>query len=126
MLPFIIGGAALAVIAIIVIIVLATGSSISSSGGRTRINNATEITFRPNRTGLWEFETSNNGSHDPYLEILDERGNRIAYDDDSGTGYNAWLVVPLEARTRYTIVARFYDGTRGSYDLTVRYYGNLW
>jgi len=98
--------------------------ALQGSGGTVRINNQTEIPFTPNQTGTWEFVTSDNGNSDPYLEILDPRGNTMAEDDDSGDGYNAMVRVVLDAGATYTINARFWGfTTEGSYALTATFIG---
>jgi hypothetical protein len=78
-----------------------------------------EVPFTPNRTGAWMFRTSDNGTSDPYLEILDSRGNYVAHDDDGGGGYNALIIAVLNAGETYNIHAGFFGSGTGSYTLTV-------
>jgi len=92
---------------------------LSGNGGDVYIPHYSEITFIPDTTGVWEIFTWDNASSDPYLELLDSSRSMIAWDDDSGGDYNAYMAVHLEAGTRYTIVARFWGGGSGSYMLTV-------
>jgi len=122
----IIGGAVVAVI-IVVIILIVANSGIGRSGGQVTVNRVSEYSFTPNRTGMWRFETSNNFDCDPYLELLDSFGRRIAWDDDGAGSYNALIIYPLEAGVRYTIRARYYsDYDFGRYTLTVSYQGFSW
>jgi len=56
---------------------------------------------------------------DPVLTVLDSKQKVWGQDDDSGTGLDAALEVPLEPGT-YTIFARGYPGETGAYRLDVR------
>jgi len=96
-----------------------SATNIPGGGGRFTISNASELSFTPNQSGEWVFETSNNGDSDPTLEIYDSRGNKLAEDDDSGDEYNAYIVVQLNAGTNYTVKVGFWMGDTGNCTLTV-------
>jgi serine protease Do len=56
---------------------------------------------------------------DAWVSVVDEEGREIASDDDSGTGFDASLMVTLPAG-RYRILASSYGpGAVGAYTLTV-------
>ena len=61
------------------------------------------------------------GGLDPYLELLDSRGNRLASNDDSGSNRNALIEGYRVGREGdFVIVARAYNnGSSGSYTLTL-------
>jgi len=88
--------------------------------GSVRVTGRMEYTFVPDRSGIWEFYTSENGDSDPYIEIFGPTGF-IASDDDGGIGYNAYLSVYLEARIGYTVAADFFGSDDHSYTLTISY-----
>ena len=90
-----------------------------AGNSNTRVDGATVFSFTPNHSGVWEIETSDCGSSDPYLVLYDENGNEIAYNDDGGEGYNSFLSVTLTAGESYGIYAGFYGSGTGSYTLTV-------
>ena len=94
--------------------------SIPGPGGGARVMGATRYEFTPNSSGVWEIETSDCGGSDPYLEIYNTNGVMIDYDDDGGSGYNAMLILNLNAGETYIINARFYGSGTGEYTLTVR------
>lgn len=57
---------------------------------------------------------------DTYLELLDPTGQQIAYDDDSGDGFDALLEVELPTSGVYTILARSYSNSAsGAYRLAL-------
>jgi len=88
-------------------------------GGSVRITSEVEFEFTPNRSGMWEFRTSDNGNTDPYIEIFDSWGGYLGYDDDSGDGFNAFLRVPLEAGQTYQISMGFWGDVANGCLLTV-------
>ena len=90
-----------------------------ASGGSIRVNDATVFSFSPNRSGVWEFETTDCGSSDPYLVIYDRNGNVIASNDDDGEGYNSFISMTLTAGETYGIYAVFFESGTGSYTLNV-------
>ena len=93
---------------------------IPSGGGSIRINGIADLTFTPDRSGTWEFRTSDNGGSDPMLYIFELHGEQVAEDDDSGGDFNALITVDLQAGTTYVINARFWDDDDdGNYLLTV-------
>jgi hypothetical protein len=58
------------------------------------------------------------GDWDPALELLDEAGEWLDYDDDGGEGFNSRLYVYLEAAGRYEFqVSAFFDA--GVYEITL-------
>jgi len=61
-------------------------------------------------------------SLDAYLELLDDKGNVVDTDDDSGGGTNALLTTMVEAGTYYVVAKPFVDKgyAMGSYVLTVQ------
>ena len=77
----------------------------------------------------WTFEGSGGdiitisltASFDTYLELLDENGNQITYNDDGGQGLNSLIDnFRLPADGTYTIVARGYSSSAsGSYSLAL-------
>ena len=58
------------------------------------------------QTGIWVFQTSNNMDTDPILAIFDSTGNLVAYDDDSGAGFNARISTNVRAGTIYVLIRR--------------------
>jgi hypothetical protein len=101
-----------------VVVQVQTGT-IPGEGGEFRVEATTEFTFTPNRFGIWEFVTSDNGRSDPFLEIHDAFGNFIAWDDDGADGFNARIIIYLTAGETYTVLAGFYGGVADSYLLSV-------
>ena len=81
-----------------------------SSGGEIPIFGTELIEFTPDVSGYWEFYTFNAGRSDPFIEIIDDRFDIIAEDDDSGDGLNARLTVRLEAGRTYYIYVDFWWG----------------
>lgn len=55
---------------------------------------------------------------DPYVYILDQNGNPVAQDDDSGGGLNARLDITLQAG-RYIVLASAQPQQTGPYTLTI-------
>jgi hypothetical protein len=100
-------------------------TSISGGGGTVRVSGNTEITFTPDSSGIWEMRTSDNDECDPLLIICDENFEYIDSDDDGGDGYNAQIVIYLEAGDTYIISAEdSWDKTQFSYTLTVQLFDN--
>jgi len=58
---------------------------------------------------------------DTYLELYDEDGNQVAYDDDGGDGLQSLLVYAVPETGTYTILVRAFSGSspEGDYELTV-------
>jgi len=92
---------------------------IPSGGGSVRVTEATDFVFTPDRSGTWEFRTSDNGNSDPMLYLYVLHGNLVAEDDDSGGNLNALITANLDAGESYVINARFWADGGGSYLLTV-------
>jgi hypothetical protein len=90
----------------------------SDEGGAVQVNGTKVYTFTPDRTGLWRFETSDNGSSDPHLIIYDIYWDVLAIDDDGGEGLNAMIEIYLAAGVTYIIHAGFFADGTGSYTLT--------
>jgi len=91
-----------------------------STGGTVTVDGATAFVFVPNKSGFWEFRTSNNGDSDPLLSIYNDYGDLLAFDDDGEDGYNSYISIELKEGVEYMVFAGFYSGNTGSYDLTVR------
>ena len=83
--------------------------SIPGNGGDVRVDIVTEFEFTPDRSGVWEFTTFDNGDSDPTLSLYDSRDNQIGYDDDSGYDLNAHISTELSAGSTYTIYVGFYS-----------------
>ena len=79
------------------------------NGGEVRITAPTDVMFTPDKSGFWVIYTTDNGESDPAISIYDPSGITLDYDDDSGEGYNADLVIVLEAGVPYRIYVDFYD-----------------
>lgn len=93
---------------------------ISGSGGETTVRDKAELDFTPDRSGVWVIRTSDNGDVDPYLTLLDARGDEITYDDDSAGNLNAMIVIYLDAGKQYTIVAETYERDGTSYTVSAK------
>ena len=98
---------------------VSTAIPVPPEGADMHLTGPSVLSFTPNRGGIWEFETSNNGNSDPFLTIYDEHMRFLTNDDDSGQGLNALIATILDANTTYIIYAAFFDGV-GSYDLSIR------
>ena len=83
--------------------------AIPDAGGTVHVNGGTMLPFTPNRTGIWEFYTTNNGDSDPYIVIYAPDYDLLADDDDSGEGYNAFLTVELIEGEMYFVNVWFYS-----------------
>lgn len=59
------------------------------------------------------------GSTDVYAELFNERGKRLASDDDTGTGVNFKIIQTLPAG-RYFVRVEGSSGATGSYNLSVQ------
>ena len=100
---------------------VAPAPMILAGGDTLRVDVTTRFVFIPRESGMWEFSTSDNRSADPFLEIYDEDGNYMAYDDDSGGNYNALINVYMSAGSTYIIKAGFVGGEGyDAYTLNVR------
>ena len=93
--------------------------ALPSGGGSVSVTAATQYSFSPNQTGIWQFRTSNNGSSDPLLILYDSAGTRITADDDGAGNSNAIIVTPLRSGETYTVAAGYYNDGTGSYSLAV-------
>ena len=96
---------------------LQTGA-IPDEGGRIEVSGPTLFSFTPDRTGAWQFITSDNGGADPYLTLYGADGAVIIADDDGGPGLNSLLIAYLEAGATYSVRAGFYNNGTGAYALT--------
>lgn len=74
--------------------------------------------FTPSFTGKVQFEST--GTGDPRLYIYDSGGNKIAYNDDSGEGYNFLLTFPVTSGTKYYAMVKFYSSGMGTVNFTVK------
>jgi len=94
--------------------------TIPARGGTVRANGPTNFLFTPDTSGVWEFETTNNGTSDPMLTIFTAQNDFIDWDDDSGSGYNAFISVNLQAGVTYLIMVEYYfQGASNACDLIV-------
>jgi len=81
---------------------------IPPEGGEFTVTFSQGYIFSPDQAGLWEFSTSNNGNHDPYLIIIDEYSDDfVGEDDNSGEGNNALISLRIPADIVFHIVAGF-------------------
>ena len=75
-----------------------------------------------NTSTTYTFETSNasGGDADTYLYLFDPSGRGVAYDDDSGAGYQSKLTYRPTSNGTFTLRLRAYDpGARGSCTLSL-------
>ena len=82
---------------------------IPPNGGEFIVGEETLFTFTPRETGVWEITTTNSGRSDPILDLLDDRGNDIIWDDDSNGGLDARIIRLLKGGTEYQINVRFWS-----------------
>lgn len=77
--------------------------------------------YRPSRDGRITIDMRSS-EFDTYLILTDALGNRLATDDDGGTGTNSLLSAPVRAGTAYRILANSYGGGQatGTYRISVR------
>ncbi|MCL2153194.1 MAG: zinc-ribbon domain-containing protein [Oscillospiraceae bacterium] len=93
---------------------------IPEDGWTVHVDRAMGLIFQPEKSGLWEFRTSNNYECDPYIFVHSADGVAIAMDDDSADDAgNALLEVELEVGQAYIVFAEAYYSDTVSYDLTV-------
>lgn len=72
---------------------------------------------------IWMEKDGASSGLDPYLELKDPFGSVVAYDDDSGGNGNSWIGgYCLPGGGWHTIVARSYQGTVGTFWLTLQQY----
>ena len=67
---------------------------------------------------LIEIET--NGFTDMVMTLWDDNDNKIAFDDDSGEGYNSKIQAQLAPGTYYVVVRHYYDWSEGRFGIRVR------
>ena len=90
-------------------------------GSESRVRGTAAFAFTPNASGTWAiFTTENDG--DPYLSLYSASGDYITSDDDGGDGYNALLIVDLNAGETYCIQAKNYGYTDDAFTLIVVQY----
>jgi len=92
---------------------------LSGGGGKVNIDAAKAFEFTPDQSAIWAFHTSGSGSGEPYLGIYDKDGNLIGSSDDSSGGPDVVITAKLDAGETYGIMAGFYNGSEGSYTLTI-------
>jgi len=80
---------------------------IPPEGGESMITAPLAFLFIPDKTGIYEFYTSDNGTGDPYLELYDSEINLLASDDDSAGDLNALISIELTAGEAYHLFASF-------------------
>ena len=61
--------------------------------------------------------TMESNSIDPYLLLFDAAGNKIAWNDDFGSGTNAKIRTSISTSGTYRVVANSYRPSTGSYTL---------
>jgi len=88
-------------------------------GGEIQVTAPQGYMFTPDKSGTYEFRTSNNGDGDPYLLLHDFGCENIASDDDSGGDLNAMFTVELEAGEEYHLYAAFSTAGPIDYTLTI-------
>lgn len=99
---------------------IAQSVEIPSNGGTIHVQKALGYYFTPDKSGSWEFLTSNNEDCDPIIFIYSADGENIAYDDDSAyESGNAFIVVDLEGGTTYFVFAEAYNKDSINYDLNI-------
>ena len=91
----------------------------SGNAATFNITGVTVVEYRPNRSGVYVIETTDNIDCDPVLYLYDSAGNQVAYDDDGGVGSNSAMGVFLNQGETYGISAQFYGSLGGGYTLTV-------
>ncbi|MCL4857889.1 MAG: S8 family serine peptidase, partial [Caldilineaceae bacterium] len=70
------------------------------------------------RVNIYMSRTS--GNVDPYLELFDPNGNRVALNNNGGSGVNALISgYTLQQTGRYLILARGADAATGPYSLSI-------
>lgn len=84
------------------------------SGGAFR--DAWELELAAERTVRIDLESAD---FDAWVAVIDEEGREIAVDDDSGSGFDASLLVTLPAGRYRILASSFGPGGVGSYTLTV-------
>jgi hypothetical protein len=92
--------------------------AIPANGGSVQVNGVMGFEFTPDESGNWTFITSNNGSSDPILSLVDSNGNLIAHDDDGADDLNAVINIKLNANETYGVLALSF-GAQGKYTLDV-------
>lgn len=66
-----------------------------------------------------EMQSTTSDGLDAYLSLFNASGAEIAFDDDSGSEYNARLEHTLPSSGRYTIVARTFGLSGGAYQISL-------
>ena len=92
-------------------------SALPAVNGSVTVEGGSYFSFMPERTGLWSFQTFENGDSDPYLRLYDAYGQLIAEDDDGAEGLNAFISAYLAEGMQYVISAGFFGYGAGSYTL---------
>ena len=88
------------------------------NGGAFTVVAPQAFVFTPDKSGVWDIVTSNNGDGDPFIQFFDEFGN-VYEDDDSAGDMNAILSLELVAGERYHILASFATLGPITYTLTI-------
>jgi hypothetical protein len=66
-----------------------------------------------------EMQSTTSDGLDAYLSLFNASGTEIAFDDDSGTDFNARLEHSLPSSGTYTIVARTFALSGGAYQISL-------
>jgi len=93
---------------------------IPPEGGESMITAPLALLFIPDKTGTYEFRTSDSGTGDPVLILIDSDVNLVAEDDDSGDDNNAFISVELTAGESYHLIASFAGLGPTNYVLSVK------
>lgn len=98
----------------------ATGGRLTPNGpatsGQINVPSDTDMFAVTLNAGTqYTFDLKSTGLEDPYLVLLDGTGKALAYDDDTGTGFNSQITyTPVVSGTYYVAASDFDTGT-GSY-----------
>lgn len=97
-------------------VILSVGSSVH---GRTQSSEGDAWTLTIDSSAVIGVSMEAVRDMDTYLELYDSNDNLINSDDDSGEGFNSYLIAVIPEAGTYTVVARGYGGDTGEYFLSV-------
>jgi len=102
------------------VLTVSPAEPIPDVGGEFHIDRHTTYSFTPTRTGVWTFQTSNNGDTVPFININDRlRGIPGPYNNSGANGNNALITAEFEEGVAYSIELGFYLQQSGEFTLTV-------
>ena len=94
--------------------------TIPAAGGLVSVSTPTLYAFTPNRTGLWSFNTSNDGRAIPHISIFDTDDHYLGEVYDNSENHNAVIAIPMIAGQTYVIGANLlWDSPAGSFTIMV-------